>query len=443
MNLQTKIESWLDRQQIAENATVVVACSGGPDSMALLHLVHQSGRNAIAAHINYGKRGAESDRDEQTVRDFCDSLQVECCVKRLDSTSQKGNFQDWARKVRYKYFYHLLETRQADLILTAHHQDDHLETILMQVLKGSHPASWRGIPEMSGKVGRPFRDISSKEILQYIDQHAIPYQQDSSNFDSSYARNLIRNEQAERFDGLLPGWRQNLLRMTDYAEEFTEFGNYILNQICNSKGNLDRRKFLNLPGAIRKPVFASWLSSNAIGDQVARTQYERLDEIQTLQPGRKIQLNKDYVLEVDREELILKKNPTKCAYWSEFLSEDRLITGWETGIYRFRKAPLQEFDETCLQLNWDRLSFPLTLRTWRPGDQIQPIGMQGHKKISDVLTDEKVASTEKSEAMVIQGFDQSIYAVIFPASHDRTGIISEVIRCNPSTQTVLLITKLD
>ncbi len=443
MSLQSKIDAWLDQFSIGPDSTIIVACSGGPDSMALLDLMKKSGSRIIAAHVNYHKRGDESDRDEGIVKAYCRSHEIGCRVKQVDPDKSKGNFQNWAREVRYRFFDELLDEFDADLIVTAHHQQDHLETLLIQVLKGAHPASWQGITEYSGKIGRPLLEVSKEEILDYLNQWNIPFGTDATNLDSAYARNLIRNEQFEQFDRLLPGWRQNLLNIPTYALEYSEFANCYLKSVLTASGSLDRTEFFNLSPVLRKPVFAAWLAQHDIAGQVARSQFERLDDLEEMQAGRRIQLNKDYFIEVDRNELILSKNPERCAFWSEFLNEERLETGWKIGVHNFAKSANKPFDDHYLQLNWDRLRLPLTLRTWRPGDRIQPLGMRGHKKVSDVLTDEKVASSEKSEAMVLQGFDQTIYAVIFPASHEQPGILSEAVRCGDSDQTVLLITKMD
>lgn len=442
MSLQQIINEWLTNRNIEPQAALIVGCSGGPDSMALLHLLHQSGRIPVAAHVNYQKR-EESRQEEQLVREFCEQRGIEYLFKKMNPEEAKGNFQNWAREVRYEFFHELRKEEDAAMIVTAHHLNDHLETLVLQLFRGTHPSGWQGIPEVSGFIGRPLRNTPKTAIDSYLAEHNLPYAVDSSNLESGYARNFIRNEMVSELDRLFPGWPQNLARLPEYAQEINELSTMTLESVLTKAGNLEREAFFRLPEHARRSVFSAWLNRHGIRGEVARTRYERLDELQKLQTGRRLQLNDEFFIEVDRKELVLTKAPVKCAYWSEFLTEDRLQNGWKSEMFEFRKAGPVPFGDENLQLNWDRLRFPVTLRTWRPGDAIQPLGMRGRKNVSDVLTDEKISSVEKSAALVLQGFDQTIYAIIFPPSHKRTGVLAEPVRCDESTRTVLLITKLN
>ena len=440
MNLQKKFNNWLDEHHIPADAAVVVGCSGGPDSMVLLWLAAHSGRMPVAAHMNYGKRGEASDNDQHLVEEFCRKQEWQCESKRVDPDSWSGNFQDRAREARYRFFRQVKQQYEASVILTAHHRDDHLETLFLQILRGAHPASWQGIPEVNEDIGRPLLDVSKEAILSYAREHRIPYAVDETNLESGYARNLIRNDITAACDRLLPGWQENLLQMPGYAAEFDHLSRELLQHVLIENHRIDRTRFFRLAKAARAPVFRAWLQRNG-WHQISRAQYERLEELEKMQTGGQLQLTDELTVMVDRDELILAQQEHFCAYRNEVLTEPRLEAGFVADRRRFVKSELTNFDEDRLQLNWQKLRFPLSLRSRRPGDRIRPLGMRGMKKISDVLTDSKISPTQKDSILVIEGFDRSIYAVIFPPSHSRAGIVAEDVRCDPSTTSVLLITK--
>lgn len=441
MDLQKQINDWLIENDIPPGAHVIVGCSGGPDSMALLHLLSNAGCRPVAAHVNYQKRGEESEQDQKIVENYCHRHNLEFESKRVDPEDAVGNFQNWAREVRYRFFEELFQKYNAEFIAIAHHRDDQLETILLKILRGGHPSTWSGISEKWQNIGRPFLGISKEEIQGWIEKNNIPHSVDSSNLTSGYARNLIRNELAGKLDHLTPGWRENILRMKDYADEYEQMSGYLLDFVLTKQNRIDRNKFTDFPEAARRPVFAAWLRRNGAHEEVARSQYHRLEEMVNLQTGKHLEITGHLIIEATRDEFILISQPVKCAYWSEILAEDRLTKGWTLGKWHFKKSEKLDFGEDSLQLNWQRLQFPLTLRTWNHGDRIQPLGMQGHKKVSDLLTDSKISSYEKNEALVIQAFDRTLCAVIFPSSHQQAGVIAESMRCDSHTQTVLLITK--
>ena len=441
MDLLKKVESRLKRFNITSSEIVIVGCSGGPDSMALLDLIRQSNCIPVAAHLNYQKRGEESERDQKLIEKYCRENNLEFKVKRVDPENMSGNFQNTARDIRYKFFDQLRAEMNARFICTAHQNEDQVETILMNILRGKNPASWAGIPEQNGYIIRPLLDITREELLQWLDRHNIAYAEDSTNLESGFARNLIRNELTPQMDRLLPGWKQNIQRMKNYGLEYEHLAKTVLDEVTTQKNRLDKKGFLNLPDTVRRAVFNAWLHQNEVQENVGRTQFERLGELEKLQAGKYIQLTDNLIISVDRYEFILESTPEKCAYWSELLTENRLEEGWQNEGYTYQFSKRRPYRDHNLQVNRKRIQFPLTLRTWRPGDKIRPLGMHGNKKIADLLSDAGVPLSEKSKCRVLQEFDHTLCAVIFPPSHRQAGMIAEHVRCDDQTETVLLITK--
>ncbi len=186
---------------LSSQCSILVAVSGGADSIALLHLLHDLKdtlqiSQVSAAHVNHALRGDESDADEEFVKKNCEKLQVQCFSTRLDRSGLKNTgIEEWARRERYRFFQQLKQAHHFDYIATAHTANDQAETLLMRMVRGAGVRGMRGIlPWRQDGVIRPFLYINREQILEWLESNNITYRTDSSNFDTCYQRNWIRQE---------------------------------------------------------------------------------------------------------------------------------------------------------------------------------------------------------------------------------------------------------
>lgn len=419
-----------------------MGASGGPDSMALLYLLHREGIEAVAVHCNYQLRGENSDRDQQLVEEIAFHWGMESVSLKPDPEGSKsGNFQQWARDERYRIFSELKQEMGASLILTAHHEEDQAETILQKMLRGGGLSSWQGMKVLDKDLFRPLLHCTKSEIMQFVQEQHIPYRIDSSNEESTYARNFIRNNWFPEMNKLFPGWKKNLLRVTERAREFQGLTDIVLSNMKEGKGRLNRTRFLSLNSDLRRVIFHRFLETEYRGMDMSRSFLEQLNRLETLQTGGSVSLTTGVRLVRDRDHFVIDK--TRDANDEHYLiSREELSDGFHAGQIHLSLKPFQqELDEGNLSLDLSRLSFPLTLRRWINGDSFQPFGMKGTQKVSDHLTNRKVPSPKKKEAFVLLSFDGTISAVIFPYSEDGTltGTISELYRCTSSTSHILTI----
>ena len=263
--------------------------------MAMLYLLHRFDIDTVVVHCNYQLRGGASDADQELVEDICMHWKMECVSLRFDSLKESdGNFQDWARSRRYQAFEDIKNEYTANLILTAHHQDDQLETILQKVLRGSGIASWKGMEMLEGDLFRPLLNVSKSQIMEFVQEANVPYRIDRTNEESTYARNFIRNHWFPDLNRLFPGWKKNLQKLTERAEEFDLMSDLILKQISKNDHELLREKFLELHSKIKPAILLQFLKNNTVNVEVSQGFLENTDDISGLQSGGKLQISENY-----------------------------------------------------------------------------------------------------------------------------------------------------
>lgn len=415
--------------------------------MAMLYLLHRFDVDTVVVHCNYQLRGAASDKDQELVEDICMHWNLECVSVRFDSKKESdGNFQDWARRRRYQAFEDIRKEYDANLILTAHHQDDQLETILQKILRGAGIASWKGMDVLDGYLFRPLLNISKSEIMEFVEENNVPYRIDRTNEESTYARNFIRNHWFPDLNRLFPGWKDNLHRVADRAVEFQVMSDLVLNQISNGDRALNRDKYLNLDPKIRPAILLHFIKKSGIETEISQGFLASIDELTDLQSGKKIQISDQFYILRDRDFLKVIDDSKKVII-NQQIKKEQLETPLEIESWEFSIEDVpDQFTDNSLHLDFDRLTFPLTLRNWESGDSFQPLGLQGTQLVSDHLTNRKISSGLKKRALVLESFDRTICALIFPANSahiGQAGSVSEKVRCTSSTTKTLKIKAID
>ncbi|HEY6144280.1 MAG TPA: tRNA lysidine(34) synthetase TilS [Flavobacterium sp.] len=383
---------------------LLLATSGGLDSMIMVDLFHKLSFEIAIAHCNFQLRGVESFGDQNFVQSYADSNGIKIFVTQFDTEAfakdYKLSTQVAARELRYNWFYELLETEQYDYILTAHHADDNLETFLINFIRGTGIDGLTGIPAQNENVIRPLLIFSRQEIEQYAKENTIDWREDSSNASDKYLRNKIRHNLVPLLKELNLDFLSSFYKTQTYLQEsqtMAEDASIMVYQlVAKEKGediHFDLNELKRLPNY--KTYLYHWL--NEFGFSAWEDIYDLVDG----QSGKQVFSNEFRLLK-NRDFLILSP------YNSEDEIEEYLIEKEIKEIkiplnLSFSKADdISLVSNSTIFVDEEKLQFPLVLRRWKQGDTFQPFGMEGKsKKISKFFKDEKMSLLEKENSWIL------------------------------------------
>ncbi|MBP1967235.1 tRNA lysidine(34) synthetase TilS [Paenibacillus aceris] len=449
------------RQRITEEKladpgdVVVVAVSGGPDSVALLHVLFTLAESfswkLVVAHVNHQFRGAESDAEASFVMELAKSLGLPCEIGVIDvpayieETSLNG--QAAAREKRYDFLHQVAADYRAQRIAFAHHADDQAETVLMRILRGTGPSGLVGMPERRREkkmeLIRPFLRIYKSDIVNYCFQHEIRYCKDSSNELRKYFRNQIRLDvmpMLKQYNEQLP---ESLNRLTDmmraeddYMAEETE---QVLRRIATFRGavcRLQRSDFTGLHVALQRRLIKLILNCLCLG--MDRLEFNRIESVRELilqdQVSNQVLQVHDALYIVREYEDIQFQTfaPTPKPYTYEIgLDTDGLnLPEIEAKLY-ISRMPVSSIETadllssaTDVFLDLDQLQMPLAIRSRRSGDRLEPHGLNGSKKVKDMFIDAKMPLSRRDvipllvdasgQILWVAGFRRSKHALVGP-----------------------------
>ncbi|WP_316746286.1 tRNA lysidine(34) synthetase TilS [Pedobacter gandavensis] len=392
---------------------ILLAVSGGRDSVLMAHLFKQAGYNFGIAHCNFNLRGEESVRDEHFVKMLAATLAVPVYVKHFDTkayaNSHKISIQMAARDLRYQWFEELSKAEGYAYIALAQHQDDAIETVLLNLTRGTGIAGLHGILPKRGKLIRPLLFLTRKTINDLIDAENIDYVEDSSNLSANYARNKIRLKvipQLKEINASLElTFQQNIQRFADTEQVLqqvvadlrssmfrTEHDGHYLS--IEKVKNLNPQKLLMFE--LLKPYH---FSESVIGDLI-----QALDK----QSGISFYSN-SHQLTVNRADLIISPLKREAnghhLLWHPTTDKIETPNGTLSSIHlskaEFDKDYQIERDPNKAYLDTDQLIYPLILRSRHPGDKFKPFGMKHYKKLSDFFIDEKIPVTRKDTVPIL------------------------------------------
>ncbi|MEQ9266209.1 MAG: tRNA lysidine(34) synthetase TilS [Balneolaceae bacterium] len=418
--------------------TFIMGVSGGPDSMALLYAAHKTGVKIVAVHVNYGLRGEDSDLDQELCEGMCFEWGFECCSIRLDSRKESGeNLQKWAREQRYQVFRDLKKEYNADGIITAHHQDDQVETILQKIFRGSGPEAWQGLKMWDGELFRPMLGYSKQEVLAYCEENSVPYRIDKSNLESKYARNFLRNDFFNELNSFFPGWKDNVLGLSEKGLIAEQAISELLKSIESNDG-ISISALNSYPKALRVSLIKKYLESNISDFSISKGMLNQIEELTQSDTGKVFEIKPALKLVRDRDHLVLKEDQSNSS--SIVIGKKELGEG--KFFFHFNmKLKMSAGSDSQLYLDAQKMEWPLTLRTWQNGDKIVPFGMTGTQKVSDHLTNRKIPSSKREKALILSGVDSTIYAIIFPTAQldGQWGTISNLVKCTEGTEEYLTL----
>jgi len=425
-----------------EKQHFVVGVSSGVDSMVLLHLLAVTHHEVTVAHINYKTRDPGSDQDQRLVEEVCKRLRIPFRVKNSDKNKAEGNFQQWARNQRYAFFDDVCEEFDAKLVL-AHHADDLLETQLLKLARGESFLSSSGYSRKN--TFYPLLSVSKQELYDYADEYGILFNEDQSNASTDYDRNFLRHDVISKLKERFPNVLHHALILKESSEGFNESVDLHVKEISED-GELNRKKWQNLPQKLRALVFSKWLMQQC-GTPLTHAQFNSVDDVSKLETGQLWTVNEQWSVIRNRDYIVCVH---EIAAQNEFSKIKINTFPYQTDDFRFEIKSPEDKDEllskACLWVSGAQISEQdespdIILRNWKDGDYMSPLGMTGKKKIQDLLTDEKIPAHLKKSAKVLV-IDNEIAACLFPSEkRQKIGIIGELFRCNLN-QSAIKITRL-
>ncbi|MBV7441360.1 tRNA lysidine(34) synthetase TilS [Weeksellaceae bacterium TAE3-ERU29] len=396
--------------EIAIGKKLLVAVSGGVDSMVLLYFLLKSGYNVSVAHMNFNLRPEECDKDQKLVQDFCKRYQIPFFVKSVDTKKYKEEHklstQIAARELRYNWFDELIEKHQFDFLVTAHHLDDNIETFLINVLRGSGINGSSGIPNFQNKILRPLLNCSKKEIKDFAIKNNIEWREDSSNSENDYLRNSIRNLVLPELEKINEDYRSGFRKSLNFLNQDLELLN---NHIQKTKSrifqksefgysiNIEELKALNPLETYIFHLFKEF-GFNAPQEIIKLLNAENSAEI----------ITENYRLIKDRTDLLLSQKETQSNEGYKIELNKNLKTPFK---WIFSK---ETFTDSQFLINFDaeKIQFPIFLRKKQEGDVFFPTGMQGKKKLSKFFKDLKLNKLQKEETWVLTTAENQIIWVV-------------------------------
>jgi len=395
-----------------EGKRLLLACSGGVDSVVLAHLCIAAALDVALAHCNFNLRDEESDGDEAFVRQLGSRLGIEVFVEQFETEryaeKQRLSVQMAARELRYQWFDELLQSKGFDYVFTAHHADDSLETFLINLSRGTGIDGLSGIPEVNEKVVRPLLPFSQDEILEYAQSNKIEWREDSSNASTKYLRNKIRHEIVPTLKELHPAFLHNFLNTQHHLQETNDL-------VTDYLSELKTQLFEQSEGVIKIPIAQLQklepLESYLYGlfKEYGFKEWNDVKKLLTAMSGKQV-FSQTHQLLKDRDCLILSeiKNRVNGTY-TVYLDVDTYEL--PINLKMEEVESLDKQDENVVFLDKEKLSFPLVLRNWEKGDYFYPFGMQGKKKLSKFFKDEKIDLLSKEKQWLLCSDNEIVWVV--------------------------------
>jgi tRNA(Ile)-lysidine synthase len=421
---------------------ILLAVSGGVDSVCMAHLFHQAGYTFDIAHCNFKLRGSESDKDQDFVNRLSKKYSCRFYLKVFDTLaySQTNNLsiQMAARELRYEWFKELATQNNFSYVAVGHNRNDIVETMLINLIRGTGLKGLRGIMPKREHIIRPLLFASRTEIMNYAREENIRYREDSSNEETKYQRNLIRKKVLPILEQINPKYLETMI---EEGEIFQSVDTLYRNEIENI------RRIITIPGAgiiysIPKMVSVR-LSAPVLYDLIScygftYTDSKNLLKVLTSEPGKRF-ISDRYELLKDRKTIVIEeRNKQKGKH--EYFIEKNTLEFLEPVTLKISKYPNDKHFRIPISskkavLDYDKLQFPLKLRHWKKGDFFFPLGLTGRKKLSDFFIDHKISRLEKERIwLLISGND-----IIWVIDHQ----IDDRYKITPDTQNIIQFELMD
>lgn len=382
--------------------------------MVLLHILHELEFSCMAAHVNYGLRGEESEADTGLVTDFCEKAGIPLHIFRIQDSDWENSggqgLQEKARILRYAWFNELAEQLHCDRIATGHQGEDLAETIIWKLIRGAGPLAMQGIPVHTGKLIRPLLCLNRSEITDYAREQGINWREDSSNTNLKYTRNRIRHTILPEMLQLNPSLIEGLRHFSGLMEENARYVRKKIEAELHSRlHHFESHSELNLGGidddAERGLLLHHWLSDFGFSS-------EQIESLRNAHTGSRY----------DSAGFSLSTSDTRILLYPKTEPDLDEVRIEQEGRYpcpanftlevRLMDAPAEAFDNPNPDIAWldaQKVRFPLICRQRRNGDRFQPLGMDQQKKLSDFLIDHKISNFEKDRLVLVCSGDDIVW----------------------------------
>lgn len=404
MDIQV-VQSYINELDLFQvDAPILVGLSGGADSIALAHVLHTLGYPLIAAHCNFHLRDEESNRDEKFVVDFCNMMNIELVITHFNTyqfaEKNKLSIEMAARQLRYDWFEQVRREKHCKYIAIAHHRDDNVETLILNLLRGTGLKGLTAIQPINGLIRRPLLQISREEIICYLDENKQQYVTDSTNLESDFARNKVRLDILPLMREINSACSDNIQNTIQYLNDVQDIYKRSINQ---SVSKLCKNNSVSIPDLLQEPGEKTVLyeicslygfNSKQVNDifQVLKT------------PEKKLFYSKDFTLTKSRDFIFFHKNNDAEVNNSSPTLTFTTVPNNES-LEIVKDGNTAYFDADLIDIK------KLNFRKWNTGDYFVPFGMKGKKNISDFYTDLKYTEIQKKKQWLLLHNEDIIWVV--------------------------------
>lgn len=419
-NLLVEFQVSLQNLGVTKKDRLLLAVSGGLDSVVMTHLSKMAGLEFAIAHVNFQLRGAESERDEAFVCRLANKYQKPFLVKKFDSISiaknEKTSIQVLARNLRYEWFKTFIGNRddQYKFLLTGHHLDDNIETMLMYFFRGTGISGLTGMPEKNGHLLRPLLKISRKQLKNFAVEQNLEWVEDSSNNSDDYTRNFFRNQLIPSAAGIFP---DVLLNLKNNLSRFSEANNLYEQAIAFHKKRLlkENRPEIHIPILLlKKTVPLKTVLFEIIKEyDFNSSQTDEIIRLMESANGKYISSSSHRIIK-NRGWLIIA--PANNDFVTHIVIDGEGRSAYPEGSINIKMKSLEGSEHFAAPqgtecLNGQKIKFPLILRKWKAGDYFYPLGMKKKKKLARFFIDQKLSRTAKEKIWVLVMDNQIVWVV--------------------------------
>ncbi|MCX7548373.1 tRNA lysidine(34) synthetase TilS [Xanthomarina sp. F1114] len=404
-----------------KDARLLIAISGGVDSVVLTYLCHQLGLNISLAHCNFNLRGEESDLDEAFVSQLAKDIEVDIFIENFDTNAfakdHKMSTQMAARALRYHWFSELAEQKSFNYILTAHHADDNLETFLINLSRGTGLDGLLGIPETKGQFIRPLLIYSREDLEIYAITKHIEWREDLTNASTKYLRNRLRHDVIPILKDINPQLLQNFQKTISHLKDskvvlndsIEQLYEKLVTKISQDEIHFSVEKLKNLSDP--KPYLYKILKDYHF------TEWQDITDLLDAQTGKQV-FSKSHCLLKNRGELILTRITTKEQPETITISEGDNYIHFTLGSLIFETVEgMDATNNSTIYVDKDLLNYPLRIRKWEKGDYFYPFGMEKKKKLSKFFKDEKLSMIEKENVWLLCSNQEIVWILNYRADN--------------------------
>ncbi|WP_299260936.1 tRNA lysidine(34) synthetase TilS [uncultured Aquimarina sp.] len=425
-----------DKLPFLREKKLLIACSGGLDSIVLTHMCHLLGLDFGIAHCNFKLRGTESEGDEEFVSELANKMTVPFFITNFATEeyakSNKLSIQMAARELRYNWFRELVLEYQYDYVLTAHHKDDNLETFLINLSRGTGIDGLTGIPEINDIYVRPLLPFSRNQILEFAEKNTINWREDSSNRSTKYIRNKLRHDVIPELLALNPQFLQNFETTLTHLKQTSTFVKNQVDKVRNDVFEYSELDTIKIPIHKLQQYDEPKTYLYFLLKEYGFTAWDDIVQMLTAQSGKQV-FSLTHRLVKNRGYLLLCPIVEEVSDRVYKIPEEENMIIIPSGMIALKEASeLSNTDLKTIYVDKEKLKYPLIVRKWREGDYFYPLGMKGKKKLSKYFKDEKLSLLAKERVWLLCSEDDIVWIINYRADNR--------FKISPKTKQLLKVT---